>query len=294
MVIINPASGKEEAKGYMEELKAVLEIRYQMVDIKETSKEVDAEQIAKQAAEDQYDTIIAVGGDGTVFGAVNGILKSTASSPNLGIIPVGTVNNFARGVGIPTDPQKAIRLLATAAVKEVDAGKIEDTYFVSSVSAGPIPETVQHVDSDFKSHFGVLAYLVEGLKALDEQKTYPFRILFDGKERQQTYSLILIALNHSVVGIENFFPAATVDDGELFFLGLKETSVQEKLSIVPKLFQENTDYTDNVDIFSFKEANFMIENEERPKTTVDGETGLTLPAKISIVPQALQLLVNPS
>lgn len=290
LVILNPSSGKEEATNYVEKLKEVLNGIYQEIAVRETSESLDAEELAKTGADEGFDSIIALGGDGTVHGVVNGLMKS-AAKPALGIIPMGTVNNFARNAGIPMNAEKAIELLRNAKLRTVDTAKIEDTYFISSVSAGPIPETVQQVGTDLKSAFGPIAYFIEGLKALDEKKTYSFRMVFDNKEWKQVYSLILVSLSNSVAGIENFFPDASMDDGKLYFLGLKESSAQEKLAIVPKLFQEDKDYTDKVDVISFEEAYVTIEDESSPHTTIDGETGPTFPAKIKVLPASLSIFV---
>lgn len=290
LVILNPTSGKEEATNFVAELKQVLTVLYEEISIRETSENLDAEELSKNGAEEGYDSIIAMGGDGTVHGVVNGVMKS-AAKPSLGIIPLGTVNNFARSLGIPVDPQEAIQMLLNAERLTIDTARIGNTYFISSVSAGPIPETVQQVGTELKTKFGPIAYLIEGVKALDEKRTYPFQIVFDGKEREQVYSLMLISLSNSVAGIQNFFPDASMNDGKLHFFGLKETSIQEKLALVPKLFQEDADYTDKVDILSFEEAYITLEGESSLNTTIDGETGPTFPAKIKVLPTSLSLFV---
>lgn len=290
MIIANPSSGKEQSEEYIEKLKSVLSQTTQEIKVKKTKEKGDVENYAHKAAEEGFDTVIAMGGDGTMHEVVNGLRKNDQSTA-LGIIPLGTVNNFAKALGIPNDPLEAIQVFSDAQIVPIDTGRINDTYFVSSVSAGPIPETVQHVDSEMKTTFGPLAYFIQGVKALDQETVYPFTLLFDGKEVKEQYSLMIIALSNSVAGIQNFIPEATIEDGKLYFLGLKETNLHQKLVLVPKLFQNHADYSDQVDMIPFSKGQIRLDKENDLKTTIDGEVGLSFPAEIEVFPRSLNVLI---
>jgi len=188
MIIANPSSGKEKSEEYIEKLKSILSETTQEIKVNKTKEKGDAENYAHKAAEEDFDTVIAMGGDGTMHEVVNGLRKNDQSTA-LGIVPLGTVNNFAKALGIPNDPLEAIEVFSDAQIVPIDTGRINDTYFVSSVSAGPIPETVQHVDSEMKTTFGPLAYFIQGVKALDQETVYPFTLLFDGKEVKERVQL---------------------------------------------------------------------------------------------------------
>lgn len=290
MIIANPSSGKEKSEEYIEKLKSILSETTQEIKVNKTKEKGDAENYAHKAAEEDFDTVIAMGGDGTMHEVVNGLRKNDQSTA-LGIVPLGTVNNFAKALGIPNDPLEAIEVFSDAQIVPIDTGRINDTYFVSSVSAGPIPETVQHVDSEMKTTFGPLAYFIQGVKALDQETVYPFSLLFDGKEVKEQYSLMIIALSNSVAGIQNFIPEATIEDGKLYFLGLKETNLHQKLVLVPKLFQNHADYLDQVDMIPFSKAQIRLDKESDLKTTIDGEVGLSFPAEVEVFPHSLNVLI---
>lgn len=290
MIIANPSSGKEKSEEYLEKLKTVLERMAEEIQISTTKGKGDAEKYAYNATNEGFDTVIAMGGDGTMHEVVNGLRKNDQSVA-LGIIPLGTVNNFAKALGVPNDPLEAIEVFTHAQVVPVDTGKINNTYFVSSVSAGPIPETVQHVDSEMKTTFGPLAYFIQGVKALDQDTVYPFTLLFDSKEWKEQYSLVIIALSNSVAGIQNFVPEATIEDGKLYFLGLKETSLHQKMVLVPKFFQNHTDYSDQVDVIPFSKGQIRLDEEIELKTTIDGEVGLNFPAEIEVIPRSLNVFI---
>ena len=145
MIIVNPSSGGEKAEKYMEKLKKQIESDFSELTIKKTKKAGDATTFCEEAALEKYEAVFVLGGDGTVSEAVNGLMVHQAQTI-LGIIPLGTVNNVARALGISTNPDVAIDSFKQRAVKQIDVGKLNSRYFISSTSVGPIPESIQEVD----------------------------------------------------------------------------------------------------------------------------------------------------
>jgi diacylglycerol kinase (ATP) len=87
------------------------------------------------AAAREFARVVAVGGDGTVNAVVNGLVRSGADVP-LGIVPSGTGNEFIRALGIPRDPEEAVRLLASGVPRRIDVGRVNDIVFVNSFGIG--------------------------------------------------------------------------------------------------------------------------------------------------------------
>ena len=290
MIIVNPSSGAEESENYTEQLKEQLKAVASEFVIKKTKKSGDAKEFAEEAALNDYEAVFVLGGDGTVSEAVNGLMLHESKLP-LGIIPLGTVNNVARAVGIPMNPEKAIDSLEQLTVQKIDVGKLNDRFFISSTSVGPIPESVQEVDVDMKTKFGVFAYLIEGIKALKNDETYTFELDIDGEKWTAEYSLLLIAMSNFVGGVGTIIPEAAIDDGLIHLVTLKETTAKEKLSLVPELFQ-NKEYTkDQLEHRSFKKARIrLVEDIDKEiNCTVDGDKGQTFPLEIEVLPQALSV-----
>lgn len=290
MIIVNPSSGAEESENYTEKLKKQLDAVASEFVIKKTKKSGDAKEFAEEAALNDYEAVFVLGGDGTVSEAVNGLMLHESKLP-LGIIPLGTVNNVARAIGIPMNPEKAIDSLEQLTVQQIDVGKLNDRYFISSTSVGPIPESVQEVDVDMKTKFGVFAYLIEGIKALRNDETYTFELDIDGEKWTAEYSLLLIAMSNFVGGVGTIIPEAAIDDGLIHLVTLKETTAKEKLSLVPELFQ-NKEYTkDQLEHRSFKKARIrLVEDIDKEiNCTVDGDKGQTFPLEIEVLPQALSV-----
>lgn len=290
MIIVNPSSGAEESENYTEQLKEQLKAVASEFVIKKTKKSGDAQEFSEEAALNDYEAVFVLGGDGTVSEAVNGLMLHESKLP-LGIIPLGTVNNVARAVGIPMNPEKAIDSLEQLTVQQIDVGKLNDRFFISSTSVGPIPESVQEVDVDMKTKFGVFAYLIEGIKALKNDETYTFELDIDGEKWTAEYSLLLIAMSNFVGGVGTIIPEAAIDDGLIHLVTLKETTAKEKLSLVPELFQ-NKEYTkDQLEHRSFKKARIrLVEDIDKEiNCTVDGDKGQTFPLEIEVLPQALSV-----
>lgn len=231
-----------------------------------------------------------MGGDGSVSEAVNGLMVHE-SKIALGIIPLGTVNNVARALGISMNPLKAIEALQEATVKQIDVGKINERFFISSTSVGPIPESVQEVDVDMKTKFGVFAYLMKGIQALRDEHTYTFEIEIEGEKWSADYSMLLIAMSNFVGGVGTAIPEAAIDDGLIHLVTLKETTTKEKLSLVPELFQDKEYTNDQLEYRTFKKAKIrLLEDKDKSiSCTVDGDKGQSFPLEINVLPHALSV-----
>ncbi|MEG0442764.1 MAG: diacylglycerol kinase family lipid kinase [Carnobacterium sp.] len=281
MIVVNPSSGSEEAEKYVDQLKNELENQFDEMTVKVTTKAGDAMQFADEAAAQQYDALFLMGGDGTINEGINGIAKH-GYRPCVGVIPLGTVNNFARALEIAMQPEEAIAGMKTAIRRKIDIGKVNETYFVSTVSVGPIPESVQEVDVDSKTKFGPLAYVFQGLKALNDERTTLFELTVDGETWEERFSMVLVALSNSVTGIGTVFSSAEIDDGYLQLLGLRETTAVEKLALIPELFRDSEDYSNKLFLKKFKKATLSTKGTESFVCTVDGDSGPTFPIEVEV------------
>lgn len=292
IIIANPSSGKKEAKEYAKQAKAFLEKNNKKANIKYTTKKSDISTFAKRASDEHYHTIIVMGGDGTVTELVNG-LKEQEHKPVIGIIPTGTVNNIARSLGYFPNPEEAIEQLVEADERKIDVGRINNQLFLSSASAGSIPETVWEVSDEQKEKYGPAAYFFSGIQSLRDEGFYKMTIDLDGEKRQVDLSLLLIGVSHSIIGIPNFFDHASYDDGKLHLFGLKKTTIGEKIAVLPSLFLNNEEFNESQDYAftaSFKKATISVE-ENPAYLAVDGEKGPKFPIEIEVYPRYLRFLV---
>ncbi|WP_041556376.1 diacylglycerol/lipid kinase family protein [Carnobacterium sp. 17-4] len=290
MIIVNPSSGGEKAEKYMGKLKKQIEPDFTELIIKKTEKAGDATAFCEDAALEKYEAVFVLGGDGTVSEAVNGLMLHQAQTI-LGIIPLGTVNNVARALGISTNPDIAIDSFKQRAVKQIDVGKLNSRYFISSTSVGPIPESIQEVDVEMKTKFGVFAYLIEGIKALRDDETYTVELEVDGEKWVADYSMVLIAMSNFVSGVGTVIPGAEMDDGFIHLVTLKETTAKEKLSLVPELLQGKEYTKEKLEHRAFKKATIRLLEDEDTYCTVDGDKGQPFPIKLEVLPSSLAVFV---
>lgn len=291
MIIANPSSGKKQAEDYADKTKNLFEKIGREVVVKITECEEDIERFVQEASSEKYDTIILLGGDGTVSRAGDSLKKET-HRPKIGIIPTGTINNIARGLGISTNMNQAVEDFLNYKEQITDVGKINDRLFLSSISAGTIPETVWEVSKDQKEKFGSLAYFIEGFKSLTDEETYNIKMNLDGVNKEFELSLLVIGLSSSVAGIPNFFNQASYDDGHFYLFGLKESTIGDKVSIMTSLLRDNESLNDETNIgfvIPFKEA--RIENDHEMNVALDGEKGPSFPFDLKILPGFLTFLV---
>ncbi|WP_208559915.1 diacylglycerol/lipid kinase family protein [Marinilactibacillus kalidii] len=291
MIIANPSSGKKMAEEYAIKAQSVFKEQGKDAVIKITEKEADIGTFAREACEEKYEIIVILGGDGTVSG-LGDALKEETYRPKIGIIPAGTVNNIARGLGINTNVQQAIEDLGNSVDKKADAGLINDRLFLSSISAGSIPETVWEVSKESKEHFGSLAYFFEGIRSLREEEPFEVTITLDGSEKTFELSLLLIGLSNSVAGIPNFFKDADYADGKLYLFGLKQSTLGEKISVMTSLFTEDDSLEDEKNtgfVATFKDGHF--ESADGSHVALDGEKGPAFPFDIKVLPSFFTFLV---
>ena len=286
LLIVNPSSGGEKAKEYEASAKEKLASLFDKVEVKRTEKAGDAEDFAAKAAQEQYHSVFTMGGDGTVNEAVNG-LAGQENRPNFGFFPLGTVNDLARALNMPLDPKKAISSLDITKQRHLDIGKINDRYFTNVVAIGAIPERINQVDTEEKTKFGKMAYFISGAKQLSANQSYQFKLTIDGDEQEIESSTLLIGLTNSIGGFESLIPNATIDDGKLHLLYLKDQNFLDTVKTVPDLLRGVKESTKNVAYQTAENLIVEVLNQAKLATNVDGDPGAALPVKIQVLPAHL-------
>lgn len=281
MIVYNPDSGQGQSKATADALNEKIRHHYETITMKETASGGDVSRFSKEAAEKKYDALFLLGGDGTVNLAVNG-LADVKDSPAIGVIPTGTINNFARMLNIPMNPEQAIEALANAEILQTDIGKFNDTYFVSTVSSGPIPDMAKNVSSEEKDRLGPIAYIKEGVEGLNDEDTMSIELVLDGEIVEEEVSFVLVTTGNSVFGWHNFFPEATLEDGEINVMALKQTTAGEKISLLPELLSDDGEYSELLLSGQYKNISIKPLSKETLETTVDGNDGPDLPGEITV------------
>ncbi|REJ06459.1 diacylglycerol/lipid kinase family protein [Halobacillus trueperi] len=289
MLIVNPSSGKEEAVDHVEQIEHILSEKGYEVEVAQTEKEFDATKYCQNACRGEFDLVVSMGGDGTLHETINGMVDES-HRPRLGIIPLGTVNDFARALDIPLKVEEAIDVLRSDQTKSVDIGKFNDQYFVNIVAVGALAEATYEVTPEQKTKFGPLAYMMEGMKTLTQHSSYPMRIEYDDKAWEGESFLFLAALTNSAGGFEKLSPEAKVNDGKIHGYIVPKVNMIRLASIVSAILRGGL--KDEQDVEYFKADHIRITSEENLVTNVDGEEGDSLPVELSVLPSHISVVVK--
>jgi diacylglycerol kinase (ATP) len=288
MLIVNPSSGKEEALDYVQEIEEILIEQGYVVSVSQTEKELDATKFCQSACKDEFELVVSLGGDGTLHETINGLIDEH-HRPILAIVPMGTVNDFARALNIPLNPREAVQLLRNSQTRKVDIGTFNNDYFVNIVAVGAIAEATYNVSPEEKTKLGPLAYGVEGMKTLASNPSYPMTIEHDGELWEGDSLLFLAALTNSIGGFENLAPDADVDDGVLHCYVIHDINVLKLPVILTSILTGKL--KKNNDVTYFKARNIRLSSPENLVTNVDGDEGERLPIELGIIPSHIEVMV---
>ena len=174
MLIINPAAGRGEGAsvcGHLLDLydQAGFECRVHF-----TREAGDAQRFAA-SCDESVDMLVCVGGDGTMSETLAGLVKAKAQPP-LCYVPLGSTNDLARSLNLPTEPIEAGWLALEGERTRLDAGMFDDKTFSYVASFGAFTSTSYETDRALKNKLGHFAYVLTGAKELPNIHAYPVRV----------------------------------------------------------------------------------------------------------------------
>ncbi len=211
ILIINPTSGAGYSITVLEKLEKILKDEFHAeYHVLRTEAPGHARLMASDVAKDSETGIVfSVGGDGTASEVAMGL---TGTGVRMGIIPAGTGNDFIKSVGIPKDPEEALRFALTHEARPTDMGKVNDKTFLNVAGTG-FDVTVLDYAESLKSKFrGLTPYLLGLLKAIAHYRAVSLKISIDGKKEEGKYLICSIANGRYFGGGIPICPAAKADD----------------------------------------------------------------------------------
>lgn len=287
-IIYNPTAGREQFK---KDLPMVLECLEQAgfeASAHATIGDGDAKKAAKIAVERKYDLVVISGGDGTINEVVQGIAEEDYR-PEIGIIPSGTTNDFARALTIPRDTKQAVDIILENNILPLDIGKVNDEYFVNIAGGGDLTELTYEVPSKMKAVIGQLAYYVKGIEMLPSLKPVYTRIEYDGNVFEDEIMMFLVANTNSVGGFEKIAPNALINDGYFDLIILKETNLAEFLRIATAALRGT--HIDDKQVVYLQAKQIKVTPQSRMQLNIDGEYGGLLPGEIINLKQHIKFFV---
>lgn len=195
-IIYNPTSGRELIRKVLPDILQRFEQSGYETSAHATTCAGDAVKAARYAVEQEFDVVVAAGGDGTINEVINGLAEQD-HKPKLGVIPVGTTNDFARALHIPRNIHKAVDIILEDYTHPLDIGRVNDQYFMNISGGGKITEVSYEVPSKLKTMIGQLAYYLKGIEMLPSIRPTRVEIEYDGKWYEGEIMLFLVSNTNS-------------------------------------------------------------------------------------------------
>lgn len=297
-LIINPNADLGRAWRWGSDLRSVVE-EFGGADWTGTVYPTHATELARQAAEDGYELVISVGGDGTAHEVINGLMQVPAERrPRLGIVPVGTGNDFASNVGIQTQPAKAMRRVFTGKPKFIDLAQVKTgsrlEYWDNTLGIGFDAKATVH-SRNVPLLSGFLVYLIATIQTIMLNHD-PALIHFESdQETWQEENLLVVLCNGPREGGGfHVAPGAQVDDGWLDYTAIKSVSRLMMFRLIPEVMNGKHGRFSQVRMNKFKEVKIT---SDRPLVIhTDGEifAGFGTDVRelsVKILPSALEVII---
>lgn len=291
-IIFNPAARGEKAGVFRDHLAALAG----QVTLKPTYAAGSGRPLAAEAVREGFEVIIAAGGDGTLNEVLNGIADEPdgLARTRLGVLPLGTINVFAREMRIPTHFDAAWRIIVQGRETQIDLPQVDfiregqphRRCFGQLAGAGLDSRAIELVDWEQKKSFGPLAYVVAGFKALREPKS---QIIASAPEAGAQGELVLVGNGRYYGGTFELFPKANMRDGRL------------DVTVFPKVNWETllrsgwgwltSQIHSAAGCHTFQAESFTLTTTGNVAVELDGDNVGHLPATFSVRREALRVLV---
>ena len=291
-VIFNPAARGNPARRFRHFLNELS----QQCSLKATTGPGDARRFAHAAASIGFDIIAAAGGDGTVNEVLNGIGDEPDgfAKTRLGVLPLGTVNVFARELKIPPRLEHAWKVLKRARETRIDLaradfldeGKAQSRYFMQLAGAGLDARAIELVSWKLKKNAGPLAYVVAGLQALAEKQPR-LTVRADGIKVEG--ELALLGNGKFYGGPFEVFPGADLGNGLLDACVFPRVNVPAFLGHAPGFLLRRRFAEEKVR--RLRAMKIELSSETPAAFELDGEWVGNLPATFSVEPQKLRVVI---
>ncbi len=276
-LIVNPTSGADRAPLLLTRINETLRTLVRDLDITITRDADDAARAAARAIEERCDALYVAGGDGTLNIVLRALLETSAEACAIpiGVIPLGTGNDFAKALGLGDDPDGALEALLAARVVDVDVGTVNGRSFVNTSAGGFVADVSEAVTEGLKDVTGKLAYLIGGARALLGSEPFAARLTLpgggDGHGWAGDVELQMFAICNArfIGGGYPIAPAALIDDGLLDVFLVKRMPLLEFVRVLQTIAAG--EHQDDERVQHFRASAFDLEFDRVVRVNTDGE-----------------------
>ncbi len=296
LLIINPRSGKTKKQDIFLKAEKIIGEKANVTTVYTTSRG-HATELAMNCK--GYDSVICMGGDGTLSEVCNGIMRLPKESrPKVGYIPAGSTNDFARGIGLPKKIKKSSKLAADGNAFSIDIGSFKadeesEKFFTYVASFGAFTKISYSTNQDIKNKLGHFAYIFEGIKSItdfDNFKPFKLRVETNDTVLEQEYIFGAITNSTSLAGLVKLDKRnVTVNDGMFELLLIRKPKNFFALTgTLTDIIRKKYKY----DRIIFTHTDKLILTSELPLDfTLDGEyAGAITHTEINVLPCAIDFI----
>jgi diacylglycerol kinase (ATP) len=280
VVILNPAARSDKAKRWRAKVESIA----RGCRIFATSRAGEAEALARHAAQEGFEKIVAAGGDGTVNEVVNGLAGSNAA---LGLLPIGTMNVFATELGLPGhDLALCWDIIQGEHTRLVDLPSANGKFFVQLAGVGLDAQVVKETSLALKRSFGPLSYLISAAQIAARE---PPRLFLESEDTPlDEGSFVLVGNGRLYGGPFPFFKHAAIDDGLFDVIAFKRLGYLE----IIKYLQDVVFSSDiNVpEIEYFQTRRLRVTSDQEVPVELDGELVGNCPVEFRVRERTLRVL----
>lgn len=281
--IINPSAGKHKNLKMLE--KDIKKI-FPQAEIIYTKYAGHAKELALEATQKNYKTVVAVGGDGTINEVTQSLVNSETA---LGIIPCGSGNGFARLIKMPLkDSLKCLEIIKQNRTKKIDVGQANNEYFLNVAGFG-LDAIVAHKFATSKRR-GKLPYFKIGAREFFNYRAEKYNLIFDDGKKAEITPLCAAFANGTQYGCDfNIAPKAILDDGLLDMIIVKPVNIFKLLLGLPNFWKDGLSPVKLTETQKIKGV--KIESKIPFYYHIDGEPRQSEGTlKISVQPKSLKII----
>ena len=317
-VIANPTAGRGRVAQALSDVRKAMDASGVKYHIAPTERAGHATELARQAADDGWKCIVAVGGDGTMGEVLNGIMTAgrtadgesgtasgtalgattgaaagpTARRPAMGLIPLGTGNDLARTFGIPLNVPGAIDVLLCGRLERIDLGKDKDSYFAIVEGLGFAADVMDFCNTHSGWLRGSPAIFAATVKLMFTYRPRPMRVVLDDETIEGDFITTFVLNTRFTGGGMMICPDARTDDGVFDICLIRYVRRMSFLQTLTKTYSGG--HLTHPAVSIHRSRRVRIETKEPMRKVFDGNVPpVTTPSEIECVPRALDLVVPP-
>ncbi len=282
-MILNPMAGRSRARKRIVKALAYLRDRGAAVDCVTSANPADLTRIAAESSRGQWDRVVACGGDGSLHLAVR---EFDLQRGTLGLLPLGSGNDFAQAAGIPRSVIGACDTILYGRTREVDVATANGVRYLGVAGLGFDSEVAEYANENAKYLRGSLVYLYAIFRVLP--RFTPHRVRMNGV-RSEEIMFACVGNSRQYGGGIRITPDAQIDDGLLDLCLVRRTTRLQLLKTLPRAYTGS--HVRSAYVETARAAQFMFESEHQLKVYADGEFLTRTPVTFALANEKLRIVV---